>query len=159
MAYTTLHINVWKKYLPCFRVRKSCESSSTKLKKSFTKLFKLLCCRRNILKFFYTLEACFEGLFWGLFTDPNSNSVLPSSMLSLNEPEWLIARGLSSKDVALPHSWESSYRSKEVSCAGMLFERIILGPGRLNWDRLVGLTGIQSFINEAHFLLMNFGSA
>lgn len=46
-----------------------------------------------------------------------------------------------------------------MSCAGMLFERIMLGPGRLNCDRLVGLTGIQSFINEAHFHLVNFGSA
>lgn len=33
---------------------------------------------------------------------------IPSSMLSRNEPEWLMARGLSSKDVALPQSWESS---------------------------------------------------
>lgn len=40
----------------------------------------------------------------------------------------------------------------------MLFDRIMLGPGRLNCDRLVGLTEMQSFINETQFHQMDFGS-
>lgn len=150
MMYSVLHITVRNNYLPCCRVRKYTVGYATS---SSSREFKEV--SQNYLNFHVAVEV-FEHFttlwrFWGLFTDPNNNSVLPSSMLSLNEPEWLMARGLSSRDVALPHSWESSYRSKEVSCAGMLFERIILGPGRLNWDRLVGLTGIQGFINEVHF--------
>lgn len=62
-------------------------------------------------------------------------------MLSRKEPERLMARGRSSREVALPPSvWASLQRSKAESWAGMLLERLMLGPGRVNLVRLVGLT-------------------
>lgn len=68
-----------------------------------------------------------------------------SSVLSLNDPERLIPRVRSSREVALPPSGcPSPYRSKE-SCAGILFERLmlLLPEGMLYWHAWVGLNRLE----------------
>lgn len=96
-----------------------------------------------------TVKTVFTVLasLWGIgfvLDSPSRMSVCvsPSSVLSLKDPERLMARGRSSREVALPPSgWPSPYRSKE-SWVGILLERLmlVLPGGRLYWLMLVGLT-------------------
>lgn len=65
-----------------------------------------------------------------------------SSVLSLKDPERLMPRGRSSRDVALPpRGCPSPYSSKE-SWAGMLLERLILVDTGY-WHILVGLSRLE----------------
>lgn len=91
--HTALHITKWEEYLPCFRIRKACESHSTGLIKASQNHLSFYGAgwKRNILRFYYALDIYF-GTYLPIYVVTQSYLLPCCPWMTLND--WLLVVSL-----------------------------------------------------------------